>query len=93
MFFRRLESSLVDVGVYGRTVYEAIKRVTFGRRRTPLIRNCIRATKLARCKPKRARNRSKRHRRARSRSQIYRKGNKGRAKGRSGSNESSEFDD
>jgi len=39
-FFRRLEANLVDARVYGRTVavYEAIRRVTFGRRRTPLTR-------------------------------------------------------
>ena len=36
--FRSLESNLVGVSVYGLTlaVYEAIRRVTFGRRRTPL---------------------------------------------------------
>ena len=36
ILFRRLELNLVNVSEYGRTVYEAIRRVTFGRRLTPL---------------------------------------------------------
>jgi hypothetical protein len=37
--------SMVDVSVDGRTVYEAMRRVTFGRRRTPLSYSRIPGTR------------------------------------------------